>query len=85
MRVNGGPRLSGASWGGGPSVWVTWDGMDVLNHEVGHSLGLNHANFWSTTDGTAYGTGANQEYGNIFDVMGGGYGFAAGYNNVSRM
>ena len=84
VRVNGGPRLSGASWGGGPSVWVTWDGMDVLNHEVGHSLGLNHANFWSTTDGTAYGTGANQEYGNIFDVMGGGYGFAAGYNNVSR-
>ncbi|MEK0451660.1 MAG: hypothetical protein RL088_3928, partial [Verrucomicrobiota bacterium] len=39
VRVNGGPRLSGISWGGGDSVWVSWDGMDVLNHECGHSLG----------------------------------------------
>ena len=38
VRVNGGPR-SGISWGGGDSVWVGWDGMDVLNHECGHSLG----------------------------------------------
>ena len=71
VRVNGGPRLSGISWGGGNSVWVTWNGMDVLNHECGHSLGRNHANFWQTSDGSAIGVGANQEYGNSFDVMGG--------------
>ncbi|WP_338285537.1 Calx-beta domain-containing protein [Luteolibacter sp. LG18] len=84
VRVNGGPRLGGASWGGGSSVWVSWDGMDVLNHECGHSLGLSHANYWSTTDGTAYGTGANQEYGNPYDVMGGSGGFSAHYNTISK-
>ena len=84
VRVNGGPRLSGISWGGGDSVWVSWDGMDVLNHECGHSIGRNHANYWATTDGTAYGNGANQEYGNSFDVMGGGGGFGAHYNSSSK-
>jgi hypothetical protein len=84
VRVNGGPRLSGISWGGGDSVWVSWDGMDVINHEAGHSLGRNHANFWTTSDGSAIGVGSNQEYGNGFDVMGGGGGFAAHYNTKSK-
>ncbi len=84
VRVNEGPRLSGISWGGGDSVWVSWDGMDVLNHECGHSLGRNHANYWNTSDGSAIGVGANQEYGNSFDVMGGGSGFGAHYNSYSK-
>jgi len=84
VRVNEGPRLSGISWGGGDSVWVSWNGMDVLNHECGHSLGRNHANFWNTSDGSAIGLGANQEYGNSFDVMGGGGGFGAHYNSKSK-
>ena len=83
VRVNGGLR-SGSSWGGGDSVWAGWGGMDVLNHECGHSLGINHANYWNTTDGTAYGTGANQEYGNPFDVMGGSGGFSAHYNTITK-
>ncbi len=84
VRVNEGPRLSGISWGGGDSVWVSWDGMDVLNHECGHSLGRNHANFWKTSDGSAIGVGENQEYGNSYDVMGGGGGFGAHYNSYSK-
>ncbi|MBP7948601.1 MAG: PKD domain-containing protein [Verrucomicrobiales bacterium] len=84
VRVNEGPRLSGVSWGGGDSVWVTWNGMDVLNHECGHSLGRNHANFWKTSDGSAIGVGSNQEYGNSFDVMGGGGGFGAHYTSKSK-
>ena len=84
VRVNGGPRLSGISWGGGDSVWVSWDGMDVLNHECGHSLGRNHANFWTTSDGSAIGVGANSEYGNVFDVMGNGGGFPGHYNTKSK-
>ncbi len=84
VRVNGGPRLSGISWGGGDSVWVSWDGMDVLNHECGHSIGRNHANFWTTSDGSAIGVGSNSEYGNSYDVMGGGGGFAAHYNSKSK-
>ncbi|MCW1914016.1 putative Ig domain-containing protein [Luteolibacter sp. GHJ8] len=83
VRVNGGLR-SGSSWGGGDSVWLGWGGMDVINHECGHSLGRSHANFWQTSDGTAYGNGQNQEYGNSFDVMGGGGGFGAHYNTVSK-
>ncbi|WP_367873268.1 Calx-beta domain-containing protein [Luteolibacter sp. Populi] len=83
VRVNGGLR-SGSSWGGGDSVWLGWGGMDVINHECGHSLGRSHANFWETDDGTAYGNGKNQEYGNSFDVMGGSGGFGAHYNTVSK-
>jgi hypothetical protein len=84
VRVNGGPRLSGISWGGGDSVWVSWDGMDVINHECGHSIGRPHANFWDTGGQSAIGIGANQEYGNSFDVMGGGGGFNAHYNTISK-
>lgn len=84
VRVNKGPRLEGVSWGGGTSVWVTWDGMDVLNHECGHSLGRNHANSWDSLDGTPYGYGQNGEYGNPFDVMGGSGGFSAHYNSISK-
>lgn len=84
VRINKGPRLEGISWGGGNRVWITWSGMDVLNHECGHSLGRNHANYWTTTDGTAYGDGSNNEYGNPFDVMGGGGGYSAHYNTISK-
>jgi hypothetical protein len=84
VRVNKGPRLEGISWGGGTSVWITWDGMDVLNHECGHSLGRNHANSWDSLDGTPYGYGQNGEYGNPFDVMGGSGGFSAHYNTISK-
>lgn len=84
VRVNKGPRLEGISWGGGDSVWITWDGMDVLNHECGHSLGRNHANSWDSLDGTPYGYGQNGEYGNPFDVMGGGGGFGSHYNTISK-
>lgn len=84
VRVNQGPRLEGISWGGGTSVWITWNGMDVLNHEIGHSLGLNHANSWTSLDGTPWGHGENAEYGNPFDVMGGGGGFGAHYNTLSK-
>ncbi len=84
VRVKGGPRLEGVSWGGGDSVWVSWNGMDVLNHECGHSLGRNHANYWNTNGLSALSDGANQEYGNSFDVMGGGSGFGAHYNTMSK-
>ncbi len=84
VRINDGPLLAGSSWGGGNRVWLTWNGMDVLNHEAGHSLGINHANFWNSLDGTPYGYGENAEYGNDFDVMGNGYGFSAHYNTVSK-
>jgi hypothetical protein len=62
----------GGSWAsyGGPAFYLSHDTMGVINHEIGHILGQNHSNYWKTSDGTAYGTGANEEYGNYFDVMG---------------
>ncbi|MEJ7861052.1 MAG: FG-GAP-like repeat-containing protein [Pyrinomonadaceae bacterium] len=44
----------------------------TIAHEIGHNYGLVHANLWRTTDGTPSGTGANVEYGDAFDLMGGG-------------
>ena len=41
-------------------------------HEFGHNLGLNHANFWSTSPQSIIGSGQNVEYGDNNDVMGGG-------------
>ena len=71
LRLNGGARPTGG-WGGGGSVWVYGDSIGVVAHEIGHTFGLSHANFWDTAGTSAIGSGANAEYGDVFDVMGGG-------------
>ena len=60
------------SQGGYP---FTWSGFDsTLSHEMGHSLGLIHANGWDCDDQVLRGpTCRHVEYGNNFDVMGQGY------------
>jgi hypothetical protein len=42
----------------------------VAIHELGHNLGLHHANAWVTTDGSVIGPGVHLEYGDVFDTMG---------------
>ncbi|HEY0551387.1 MAG TPA: hypothetical protein VGF13_17415, partial [Verrucomicrobiae bacterium] len=86
VRLRGGPRTAGG-WGGGKSVWIYGDGVDVTAHEIGHVFGLAHANYWDTSGTSAIGIGANQEYGGHFDVMGGvglprGHYNAAGKNQI---
>ncbi len=71
LRLNGGARPTGG-WGGGGSVWTYFDSVGIVAHEIGHTFGLAHANFWDTAGTSAIGAGANAEYGDIFDVMGGG-------------
>ncbi len=56
---------SGASWGGGDSVWLAWGGASVIVHEAGHALGFGHA---KSTDFS----GTDVEYGNSLDWMGNG-------------
>ncbi len=82
MRHNGGP----GSYGGlatvpGSTVWVRGDGAGLWAHEIGHSFGLLHSNFWDTAGTSSIGNGANQEYGDSYDIMGGG-GFPAGHYNA---
>ena len=65
--------FGGVAFVGGRGSWLangSWN-LGVCSHEVGHNFGLNHSGFWDTTDGTPIGAGANVEYGNPFDHMGG--------------
>ena len=71
MRHNGGPGSYGGL-GGGSTVWIRGDSAALTAHEVGHAFGLLHANFWDTAGTSAIGAGTNQEYGDSYDVMGGG-------------
>ena len=71
-------RISAWGWAGlgyvgAKGTWINGSyGIGVLAHEVGHNLGLSHANFWQASGDTIIGAGASQEYGNPFDIMGSG-------------
>ncbi len=57
---------------GVPGAWVrdVFSHVGGLAHELGHNLGLNHANFWDTGGRTTIGDGIEVEYGDSFDTMG---------------
>ena len=70
LRHNGGPGSYGGL-GGGSTVWVRSNGVSLWAHEIGHAFGLAHSNFWDTAGSSSIGNGANQEYGDSYDIMGG--------------
>jgi len=57
---------------GRKGAWLQTLDVGTCCHELGHNLGLMHANAWLTSDGSTIGAGRNMEYGNVFDTMGGG-------------
>lgn len=74
----------GYSWAGlasvgGQKMWIDGSLSDeVILHEFGHNYGLRHANYWVFDNGNPASTdpvdptGASEEYGDDFDVMGDG-------------
>lgn len=73
VRWTGGP----GSYGGSASVGnrgmrLKTNDSGTFMHELGHNLGVWHANFWQTNPPSLTGPGNNLEYGNTFDVMGSG-------------
>jgi hypothetical protein len=60
---------------GGPSVWCNGEfDFRVIAHELGHTYGLPHGNFWQVSDGNPISSsGSDVEYGDDFDTMGANY------------
>jgi hypothetical protein len=75
---------SGMAYVGAKGVWLQSTSPGVACHELGHNYGLSHANFWSTTDGSVIGAGANQEYGNTYDTMGSANGGIYQFNTCHK-
>ncbi len=70
---------------GGRGMRMKTNSVGTFVHELGHNLGVWHANHWRTTPPSQIGPGNNQEYGNTFDVMGssGSVGqFTAHFKNI---
>lgn len=76
VRAAGGARaptsfaMVGSDSAGSGEVWMRNDSLSTLAHEIGHSFGLLHANFWQTNGASVIGPGSNMEYGDPFDNMG---------------
>lgn len=71
VRWNGGPgSYGGSAYVGARGMWLKTSSVGTFLHELGHNLGLWHANFWRTVPPSVTGPGFNLEYGNIFDLMG---------------
>ena len=43
-----------------------------MAHELGHNRGLSHTQLWETSDGSIIGPGQRKDYGDPYDIMGGG-------------
>ncbi|MEQ1853201.1 MAG: Calx-beta domain-containing protein, partial [Chthoniobacteraceae bacterium] len=85
-RWSGGPGSYGGSASvGGRGMRMKTSSAGTFIHELGHNLGVWHANYWRTTPPSFAGPGNNLEYGNTFDVMGssGSLGqFTAHFKNI---
>lgn len=58
---------------GGPRVGLNNAiNLATIGHELGHSQSLAHSHYWLPTGSSPTGAGSHVEYGDLFDIMGGG-------------
>ncbi len=70
---------------GFPGAWIrAMYTPGVLAHELGHNLGLQHANLWDTSGNSIIGSGRSVEYGDCFDTMGAADGGVHQFNARSK-
>lgn len=79
------------TWGGlavvqGKNFWINGNyTFSVVAHEIGHNYGLPHANLWQVSDGDPVSPGGTSlDYGDIYDVMGGGYGMENHFSHWNK-
>ncbi|MSU48169.1 MAG: PKD domain-containing protein [Opitutus sp.] len=58
---------------GGPRVGLNNTvGAGTVGHELGHTQSLAHSHYWLPTGTSPVAAGTHVEYGDVFDIMGGG-------------
>ena len=82
----GAASFSGGAFAGQGHIWIggNFDEFYALAHEFGHALGLPHAQAWRPSSTDPLGAGTAIEYGDPFDVMGGGTFPGADLNVISK-
>jgi hypothetical protein len=65
----------------GPHSWVKCIDAPTITHEVGHNLGLPHANSWAPSTSNPFGAGSHCEYCGSYNTMGQG---GAAYDTMMR-
>lgn len=62
----------GKAYVGRTGLWLNGSFLsETIEHELGHNLGLYHANAWIPREGeTSIGAGDHEEYGDLYDNMG---------------
>lgn len=70
----------------GSNFWINgYFTFSTVAHEIGHTYGLVHANYWKVSDGNPVSaSGSSIEYGDIFDVMGDGDTFQNQFNHWEK-
>ncbi len=63
----------GVAQTGGPRIGINNAvNLATVGHELGHTQSLAHSHYWLPTGSSPVGAGSHVEYGDVFDIMGGG-------------